>query len=114
MRALPAPRQIEARWSVSTYRHGGLMTGMEHIMYRHSVTSGFANVSRFAQGTGARDVMRYVDEALRYGALTQTGQGAFRVDHSLRRAIGTNSGGDTARSIRVFVRDGVSQTAFPF
>jgi hypothetical protein len=111
---LPAARQIEAAWGASTYRHGGLMTGMEHIMYRHSAGSGFANVSRFAEGTTARNIMDYVDDALRYGTVTPTRPGAFTVEHSLGRTIGTNIDGDAARSMRVFVRDGVIQTAFPF
>ena len=112
-RALPAARQIEAAWGASTYRHGGLMTGMEHIMYRHSAGSGFANVSRYAQGTTARNIVGYVDDALRYGTVTPNGAG-YMVEHNLGRVIGTNIAGDAASSIRVFVRDGVIQTAFPF
>jgi hypothetical protein len=112
-RALPAARRIEAAWSASTYRHGGLMTGMEHIIYRHSASSGFANVSRYARGTTARNIVGYVDEALRYGTVTPDGAG-YIVEHSLGRVIGTNIAGDAASSIRVFVRDGVIQTAFPF
>jgi hypothetical protein len=113
-RALPAPRQIEAAWGASRYRHGGLMTGMEHIMYRHSTSSGFANVSRFAEGTTARNIMDHVDDALRYGRVTQTGPGAFTVEHSLGLTIGTNVAGEAASSIRVYLRDGIIQTAFPF
>lgn len=90
------------------------MTGMEHIMYRHSAGSGFANVSRYAQGTTARNVVGYVDDALRYGTVTPNGAGAYMVEHNLGRVIGTNIAGDAASSIRVFVRDGVIQTAFPF
>lgn len=90
------------------------MTGMEHIMYRHSAGSGFANVSRFALGTTARNVVGYVDSALRYGTVTQTGPSAFTVDYGVGRVIGTNIAGAAASSIRVFVRDGVIQTAFPF
>jgi RHS repeat-associated protein len=112
--AAPAARQIEAAWSVSKYRHGGLMSGMEHIMYRHSAKSGFANVSRFAEGTTARNVVGYVDDALRHGTVKQTGASAFTIEHNLGRAIGTNIAGESAISIRVFVRDGVIQTAFPF
>jgi hypothetical protein len=71
-------------------------------------------VSRFAEGTTARNVMGYVDEALRYGTVTQTGPGAFTVEHALGRTIGTNIAGEAASSIRVFVRDGIIETAFPF
>jgi RHS repeat-associated protein len=112
--ALPAGRQISAAWGASTYRHGGLMTGMEHIMYRHSAGSGFANVSRFAEGTTARNVVDYVDAALRYGTVTRTGAGAFRLEYNLGRAIGTNIAGESASSLRVFINNGVIQTAFPF
>jgi len=89
------------------------MTGMEHILYCHSVGSGFANVSRYAQGTTARSIVGYVDDALRYGTVTPNGAG-YMVEHNLGRVIGTNIAGDAASSIRVFVRDGVIQTAFPF
>lgn len=90
------------------------MTGMEHIMYRHSAGSGFANVSRFAEGTMARNIMGYVNNALRYGRITPTGPGAFTIEHSLGRTIGTNTAGEAASSIRIYVRDGIIQTAFPF
>jgi hypothetical protein len=40
----------------------------------HSAGSGFANVSRYAQGTTARNIVGYVDDALRYGTVTRTGQ----------------------------------------
>jgi hypothetical protein len=61
--AAQVERQIAASWGASTYRHGGLMTGIEHIMYRHGFNSGFSNVSRFAQGTRVRDISNYVDAA---------------------------------------------------
>jgi hypothetical protein len=38
IKALPAPRQIDASWSASTYNNGGLMTGIEHVFYRHDLT----------------------------------------------------------------------------
>lgn len=111
---LPAPRQIEAAWGASTYRHGGLMGSMEHIMYRHSAHSGFANVSRYARGTTAPQVMGYVDDALRYGNVTKTGPTAYTVEHTLGRTIGTNVAGEATSAIRIYVRDGVIQSAFPF
>ena len=55
-RALPAPRQIEASWGVNTYRHGGQMSAIEHINYRHAFNSGFENVGRFAEGTSVRQI----------------------------------------------------------
>ena len=107
--ALPAPRQVAANWGVNTYKHGGEMYAIEHIMYRHASNSGFANVSRFAEGTGARQIQGMVDDALRYG--TQTGAGTF--EYNLGRVIGTNQGGGAATGIRVHIRDGNIQTAFP-
>jgi Flp pilus assembly pilin Flp len=107
-------RQIEAAWGASKYRHGGQMTGMEHIMYRHSANSGFANVSRFANGTTARNVIGYVDDALRSGTVVKTGPTAFTIEYNTRQTIGTNIAGEAASSIRVFVKNGVIQTAFPF
>ena len=54
--ALPAARQVEAAWGVSNYRHGGLMSGIEHINHRHAFDSGFDNVSGFAQVTSVRQI----------------------------------------------------------
>jgi len=107
--ALPAPPQAAANWGMNTYKHGGEMYAIEHIMYRHASNSGFANVSRFAEGTGARQIQGFVDDALRYGK--QTGTGTF--EHNFGRAIGTNQGGGAANGIRVHIRDGNIQTAFP-
>jgi hypothetical protein len=66
------------------------MTGMEHITYRHSAGSGFANVSRYAQGTTARNIVGYVDDALGYGTVTPNVAGAYMVEHNLGRVLGTN------------------------
>jgi filamentous hemagglutinin len=114
MKALPAARKIQAAWGASVYRHGGLMNGIEHIMYRHGANSGFKNVSRFAKGTTARDIKQYVDQALRNGNVTQTSATEFTVEYNIGRVIGTNIPGNPAKWIRVHVRDGIIQTAFPF
>ena len=111
-KALPAARQLEASWSASVYRKGGLMTGMEHIMYRHSAESGFADVSRFAEGTTARDVVRYVDLSLRYGSVVTKGTGAT-IEHDIGTTIGTDMAGNATSALRVHVRDGIIQTAHP-
>jgi hypothetical protein len=45
------------------------------------------------------------------------GSAAFTVEHmehNLGRVIGSNIAGEAASSIRVFVRDGIIQSAFPF
>jgi hypothetical protein len=112
--ALPAARQVKAAWGASKYRHGGVMNGLEHIMYRHSASSGFKNVSRFAPGTKGSDIKGYVDQALRYGKVTPNGANAFTIEHNLGRTIGTNVAGDASSAVRVHVRDGVIQTAFPY
>jgi hypothetical protein len=54
--ALPDARQVDAAWGANTYRHGGTMSTIEHINYRHAWNSGFENVSRFADGTSARQI----------------------------------------------------------
>lgn len=64
-------------------------------------------------GTTARNIVGYVDDALRYGTVTPNGAG-YMVEHNLGRVIGTNIAGDAASSIRDFVLDGVIQTAVPF
>ena len=110
-----AARQIDAAWGATKYGKGGLMSGIEHIMYRHGFNSGFSNVSRFAKGTRLRDISNYVDKALRYGRVTPIGPGAYEVEYSFgKHVIGTGIAGQDASSIRVFVRGGIIQTAFPF
>ena len=114
VKALPAPRQIDAKWSVNKYRHGGEMSAIEHINYRHAYTSGFSNVSKFGKGTSVKDIRSYVDSALRYGKVSQNGKNGYTVEYNLGRTIGTNSSGGAASNIRVHVRDGNIQTASPF
>ena len=58
--------------------------------------------------------MGYVDDALRYGTVTETRAGSYTVEYALGRTIGTNLAGEAATSIRVFVRNGIIQTAPPF
>lgn len=111
---LGAPRQLEAAWGASTYRHGGLMSSIEHVWYRHAPNSGFANVSHFAEGTRLGDISRYVDSALRYGKVNSNGLNAYTVEYNLGRRIGTDISGNATSNIRVHVRGGIIQTAFPF
>ncbi|WP_344609655.1 hypothetical protein [Sporichthya brevicatena] len=110
--ALPGPRQVEASWGPAhQYGHGtGPMTAIEHINYRHAFGSGFDNVSRFAQGTGARSIQGYVDEALRYGNVTQ---GGASIRYDLGRTIGTDQAGNPVTGIQVWVRDGYIRSAYP-
>ncbi|WP_455893951.1 hypothetical protein [Pseudomonas palmensis] len=114
IKALPAPRQIDASWSASTYNKGGLMTGIEHVFYRHGPDSGFANVSKFSQGTSVKDVSSYVDNALKYGKVTPNGPGGHVIEYNAGKVIGTNVSGAPTSTIKINVRDGVIQTAFPY
>ncbi|SDX79307.1 hypothetical protein SAMN05444514_1533, partial [Pseudomonas syringae] len=114
IKALPAPRQIDASWGASTYKKGGLMTGIEHVFYRHGPDSGFANVSKFSQGTSVKDVSSYVDNALRYGKITPNGPGGHIIEYSAGKVIGTSVSGTPTSTIKVNVRGGVIQTAFPY
>jgi RHS repeat-associated protein len=75
--ALPAPRQVAAGWGVNTYRHGGRMSTIEHINYRHAFNSGFKDVSKFAAGTSVRQIQGYVDDALRHGKVTASGRNSY-------------------------------------
>ena len=60
------PRSVNASWGkVFKYRHGGNMSAIEHIMYRHSYNSGFNDVSRFSKGKTVKMIKGYVDEALK-------------------------------------------------
>ena len=117
--ALPGP-QVEAHWgALNTYRHGvggqrGQMTAIEHINFRHAYDSGFSDVSRFSNGTSVRSIKSYVDDALRFGTVSPGRGSSFTIEHNLGRSIGTNAAGDAASSIRVHVRDGQIQTAYPF
>lgn len=111
---LQAPRQLEASWGARVYKKGVLMTGIEHVWYRHNPSSGFSNVSRFAEGTSLGDISRYVDTALRSGTVTKTGANAYTVEFNFGETIGTDVLGDAATNIRVYVNDKVIQSAFPF
>ena len=112
--ALPGPRQVDYSWgAMNTYREGGDMTAIEHINYRHAFDSGFSNVSRFSEDTSASDIQSYVDQASRYGNVTPQGLNGFKLEYNLGDAIGTNQAGGAANGIRVFIRNGQVQTAFP-
>ncbi|MBW1650879.1 MAG: hypothetical protein JRJ44_09465, partial [Deltaproteobacteria bacterium] len=103
----------EAKWGVNHYRHGGQMSAIEHINYRHSFNSEFQNVSKFSKGTSVKYIKSYVDEALSKGAVTSSGNNGFKIEYDFGRNIGTTQSGNPATAIRIFVRDGNIQTAFP-
>ncbi len=103
-------RNVNAFWGKAfKYRHGGRMTAIEHIIYRHSFKSGFVTVSKFSQGTSALMIKRYVDQAVKYGTPIKGG-----FEYNFGRAIGTGLDGKPATSLRVFIKDGWVRTAFPF
>ena len=64
------------------------MTGIEHVMYRHGPSSGFAQISRFAKGTRIRDVSQYVDSALRSVKIKPNGPGGYEIDYDLAGSSG--------------------------
>ncbi len=108
-----APKRVNANWGgINNYNHGGPMTALEHINYRHAHDSGFADVSRYSKGTSAKQISDYVDEALR------SPRSVISDDHSsvrydTRRVIGTDQGGRSVTGIQIYIRDGKIQTAFP-
>jgi len=112
--AVIPPRQIEATWGMSTYHHGGTVSSIQHISYRHAAHSGFPAVSRFAAGTTARNIQRYVDHALRYGIVSPNGRGGYRVHQHFGSTIGTDVMGRAARNLVVYVRHGIIRTAYPY
>lgn len=111
-RALPAARQVDATWGPAhQYAQGpGPMTAIEHINYRHAFDSGLDNVSRFADGTSVGQIQGYVDDALRYGDVSQGGA-SIRFD--VGQVIGTDQAGNAVSGIQVWVRDGYIRTAYP-
>jgi filamentous hemagglutinin len=76
------------------------MTGIEHVFYRHGPDSGFANVSKFSQGTSVKDVSSYVDNALRYGKVTPNGPGGHVIEYDTGKVIGTNVSGAPTSTIK--------------
>jgi len=90
------------------------MTGIEHVMYRHGPTNGWAATSRFAKGTRIGDVSRYVDSALRSGNVITKGPGHYTIEYNVGRVIGTTNKGEPTSMIRIFVKDGLIYSAFPF
>ncbi|MGW0177286.1 putative T7SS-secreted protein [Rhodococcus sp. NPDC003322] len=101
-----------ASWGADTYRHGGLMSTIEHIMYRHGPDSGFGGIGRFLAGTRASEIKGLVEEVLAHGDLTSS-RGTIQLSHDFDHPIGTARNGDLTSSMQVYVRDGWIKTAFP-
>ena len=104
------PRGVIGSWGkVFSYRHGGNMSALEHIFYRHSYNTGFEGVSKFVQNTSVKMVKSYVDQTLKYGTPIKNG-----FEFNLGKVIGTGSNGLPATSLRVHIENGWIKTAFPF
>ncbi len=106
---------FEPRWSgmVQPYKKG-VMSPIEHIMYRHGPDSGFANVGRFAEGTGTREIKAMVNEAARFGETTFRPSGRGQIIYDFGRQIGTHMDGSAATRLQVFFNEaGEIMTAFP-
>ncbi len=114
VKALPGPRQIDASWGVNDYKKGGLMSGIEHVFYRHGPDSGFSGVGKFSQGTSVKDVSSYVDNALRYGKVTPNGADGHIVEYNTGKIIGSDISGAPTSVIKINVRKGIINTAFPY
>jgi hypothetical protein len=107
---------IAASWTgLNWYRKGGDMTAMEHIIYRHGPNTGFEDVSKFATGTGAREIKSYVDEALALGSPVAKKPNEYEITYDFgSKVIGLDEGGNATTKLIVYVRDGKIQTAFPY
>lgn len=90
------------------------MTGIEHVFYRYGPDLGFANVSKFSQGTSVKDASNYVDNALRYGKVTPNDPGGHVIEYNAGKVIKTSVSGAPTSTIKINVRDGVIQTTFPY
>jgi RHS repeat-associated protein len=112
-KALPAPKQIEAAWSATEYKKGGLMTAIEHVFYRHGSDSGFSNVGKFVEGTNTRTVAAYADQALRYGKVVASGSNGFNITHVSEGIVGTDMFGQMTDTVEMWVRDGKIQSIYP-
>ena len=60
-----------------------------------------------------KDISAYVDNALRYGKVSQNGPAGYVVEYNVGKIIGTNTLGNPTNILKVNVRDGVIHTAFP-
>ena len=103
-----------AQWGAGYYRHGGLMTTVEHIMYRHAWENSWSQpVSRFLRGTTARDIVGYVEQALSQGQWIAKGSERYQVRFRFGRAIGVDIHGNLTNTIEVWVQNGIIRTAYP-
>ncbi len=102
-----------AQWCAGYYRHGGLMTTVEHIMYRHAWETSWQGTSQFLRGKTAREIVEYVEQALSKGQWIAEGAGRYRVRFRFGRPIGVDIRGNLTDAIEVWVREGIIRTAYP-
>jgi hypothetical protein len=110
---------IEAKWGPNfNYRHGGSMSAIQQINYRHWHNSGFENTSKFSSSTSVRDIRTYVESAASHANsqcnAIASGSGAHVIEYDVGKTIGTTltTKKNTSR-IRVIVRDGYVRVAYP-
>ncbi len=107
---------VSGRWGGRYYKGdgGGWTNALEHILYRHGPNTEATGVSKFAPNTTTRDIKSMVDETLRVGKSTFTGRGGYTIEHDFGRNIGIRIDGTPTNNLRVHVRDGEIDTAYPF
>ena len=89
------------------------MTAMEHINYRHAATSGFKE-SKFASGTGVREIKTLVEDAVANGKWSRQKGGGYSIVCDMKRTIGTDRDGGLATTLQVYLSDKLEVlTAFP-
>lgn len=54
-----------------------------------------------------------MDSALRYGKVTPNGPGGYVVEYNVGKIIGVDGSGKPTSTLKINVRDGVINTAFP-
>jgi hypothetical protein len=108
-------KNVKVKWSgkIQKYKEGD-MTALEHIIYRHSYTSGAKlksglQTSRFYKGMSVKDLRNLVDEAATYG--TRAGNS---ITYDFGRVIGTDPHGNPATKIQIFLGKEGIRTAYPF
>ena len=93
---------------------GNSKMGLEHIVYRHWHSSGFAHASKFGAEVGVKELRGIMHDAATRGAGWRV-EGASRVIEShVGRVIGTDPTGHATSWIRVVINQaGEVITAYP-
>jgi hypothetical protein len=93
---------------------GNLKMGLEHIVYRHWHSSGFAHVSKFGADVGVKELRGIIHDAATRGAGWRV-EGASRViESNVGRVIGTDPAGHATSWVSVVTNQaGEVITAYP-